>query len=73
MLSCYNPPGVVEVSAEVERLLREIEKLDTEEQYMLYRALLRKVAVPINKPEEIFDDWYNLEVDAAYGCGDSES
>lgn len=66
MLVCYNTPGVVEMSARVEELLREVQKLNAEELHLLCQALLRKIAVPLQDPVKIYDDWDDPEVDAAY-------
>lgn len=66
MLRCYNIPGVIEMAAKVEELLREAQKLSAEELRLLCRALLRQIAVPLHDPREFYDDWDDLEVDAAY-------
>lgn len=67
MIACYNIPGVISVSARVERVYQEIEKLDPGE----LRELLNKMADRIELlgwlklAEPIFSDWENEE-DAVY-------
>lgn len=67
MTACYNIPGVISVSARVERVYQEIEKLDPNE----LRELLNKMADRIELlgwlklAEPVFSDWENEE-DAVY-------
>jgi len=54
------------MSVRVEQLLQEAQKLSAEEFRLLCRALLLKVAVPLQDPEGVYDDWNDSGVDAAY-------
>jgi hypothetical protein len=63
--ACYNVPGVIAVSAKIERLFREIESLTSEE----LRELLARMADRIELlrwlklAEPAFSDWDNSEDD----------
>ncbi len=67
MIRGYNIPGVINMSAKVNQLLQEAKNLSAEDFQLLCKALLIKVAIPLNNPEKVFDDWNDPEVDAAYG------
>ncbi len=66
MLSCYNVLEVIDVTARLDQLMREIEKLSLKEARLLYGALAMKLTVPLQDPESFYDDWNDTEVDAAY-------
>lgn len=64
-LACYNIAGVIALS-KLDQVLREVQTLTPEELKVVYQALLRKVAVPLRDPRDVYDDWDSVEVDAAY-------
>jgi hypothetical protein len=63
----YNIIEVIGVSAKLDQMLQEMKDLSAEELQLLYKALLAKMAIPLNNPEDVFSDWNDPEVDAAYG------
>ena len=50
----------------VQKLICEAEKLTIEELQSLFKVLSSRVAVPLRDPKEIYDDWDDKEIDAAY-------
>lgn len=64
--ACYNITGVIALSAKLDQVLREAQELSLEELKVLCRALLRRMAIPLQDPRDFYDDWDDPEVDAAY-------
>jgi hypothetical protein len=61
--TCYNVPGVVSVTARVERLFREIEGLSQDELRELLQRLADRVELLgwLKLAEPVFADWDNPE------------
>jgi len=54
------------MSVKIEQLIQEVQQLPHEELIVLYKALIIQLATPLRDPQEIYDDWDDLEVDKAY-------
>lgn len=50
----------------VDQLIAEIQQLSVEEIWVLYQAILKQIAVPLQNPRLFFDDWDDVGVDALY-------
>ncbi|MBE0467626.1 MAG: hypothetical protein IBX71_10450 [Candidatus Desulforudis sp.] len=50
----------------VDHLVQEIEKLSPNELRRLYRVIAIKLAMPLQEPESLYDDWNDPEVDETY-------
>lgn len=64
--SWYNHGEVISMSKELESILKQVENLSLEQQAELLRFLEKKLAIPLQDPRLIFDDWDDREVDIAY-------
>lgn len=54
------------MSMKVEQLIRELQHLSDDELKVLCKAILKQLAIPLQDPEQMYDDWNDLEVDASY-------
>lgn len=54
------------MSTKVEQLIRELQHLSDDELKVLSKAILKQLAIPLQDPEQMYDDWNDLEVDASY-------
>jgi len=50
----------------VEQIIKELPQLSAEELLLLYKAVLKQIAIPLQNPQIIFDDWDDSEVGALY-------
>jgi hypothetical protein len=50
----------------VDQVIAEIQQLSVEEIWVLYQAILKQIAVPLQNPRLFFDDWDDVGVDALY-------
>ncbi len=57
---------VIKMSTQVDRLIKEVQLLPIEELRMLCKVVLKQLAVPLQEPKKIYDDWDDPEVDAVY-------
>jgi len=64
--SCYNIVEVMSMSAQVDQLIKDAQQLSVDDLRLLCRVLLKQLAVPLQEPESIYDDWKDAEVDATY-------
>ncbi len=63
---CYNGFEVIAMSTKVEQLIRELQHLSEDELKVLCKVILKQLAVPLQDPEQMYDDWNDPEVDASY-------
>lgn len=63
---CYNSVEVIAMSTQVDQLIREVQLLSNEELRLLCKVVLKQLAVPLQEPEKVYDDWNDPEVDAIY-------
>jgi len=54
------------MSPDLQQILEAIEKMTAEEFELLYQQIIRKLAIHLQCPADVFDDWDDLEVDIAY-------
>jgi len=54
------------MSAQVDQLIKDAQQLSVDDLRLLCRVLLKQLAVPLQEPESIYDDWKDAEVDATY-------
>lgn len=65
--------GVVPMSLNLQEILESVDKMAAEELRLLYRAIVRKLAIPLRNPADVFDDWDNPGVDAAYWTSEGDT
>jgi len=54
------------MSPNLQQIVEDIDKMTAEELGLLYREIIRKFAIPLQRPADVFDDWDDPEVDVAY-------
>lgn len=54
------------MKVDLEQLIREMKQLPVEELQLLYLAVLKQLAIPLQNPQLIYDDWDDADVDALY-------
>jgi len=54
------------MSSNLRQILQLIDEMTSEELRLLYGEILRKLAVPLENPADVFDDWDDPKTDAAY-------
>lgn len=54
------------MSTKVEQVICDLQQLSKDELKVVCKILLKQLAVPLQEPELVFDDWNDLEVDASY-------
>lgn len=70
MLMCvtstwYNRCEVTSMN-KLEEILKWVDELPADQQMELLKILEKKMAIPLQNPHQIFDDWDNKGVDDAY-------
>lgn len=58
--------GAMSMSLNLQQILEAVDKMTADELRLLYREIVRKLAIPLQDPADVFDDWDDPEVDAAY-------
>lgn len=61
----YNQGEVVDMS-KLEEVLKKVDELPQEQQMELLKILEKKLAIPLQDPRRVFDDWEDEEADRAY-------
>ena len=54
------------MSIKVEQVIDDLSHLSKEELKLVSKVILKQLAIPLQNPEAVFDDWNDLEVDASY-------
>jgi len=50
----------------LEEILKRVDELPADQQMELLKILEKKMAIPLQNPHQIFDDWDDKGVDDAY-------